>query len=314
MPKRSAPDTLLLGEVPERLSATLAEGGLAVRRAAGWREAGGTTGVDVLVTASHIVVTAADLGRMVALRVLARAAAGTDNVDLEATQARGIRFVHAPEANAQSAAELTMTLLFAAARGLAFHSTQLREGSWSRGELTGLELSGKRIGIVGLGRVGSRVARMARAIPMCAGAYDPFIPDERFAEHGCEKIASLDELAARSDVLTVHCPLTANTRLMLRFEQLALLPSGAIVLNVARGGIIDEVALAQLCASGHVRACGIDCWSEEPPPLENPLLALPAGKLVATPHMGARTREARDRVADETAYGIFAALRELGLL
>lgn len=308
------PRALLLGELPVSVRPQLEAAGLRCSTAAGWAEAVEPSGFQVLVTASHIVVTEGELTQMPELRVIGRAAAGTDNVDLEAVERRGVHFVHAPEANSQSASELTMTLLFAVARRLAFHHDALTGGHWSRNEELGCELAGRRLGVIGIGRVGSRVVRMAGAIPMAVSAYDPYLEDDRFEALDCRRARSLDELLAASDVLTVHCPLTPGTRRMLEFDQLALLPKGAIVLNVARGGLLDEAALARLIASGHLAGAGIDCWEKEPPPPDNPLLALPAGRLIATPHLGARTVQARERVAIEAVEGVVAACRVAGIL
>lgn len=314
MPIKPAPLALLVGDTLDRLSAALTAAGVELRHARGWEEAGNAGDPVVLVTASHVPVRDAELDRLPALRVVARAAAGFDNVDVEAIERRGLRFVHAPEANAQSAAELTMGLLFATARSIPFHDASLAGGTWSRGERQGLELAGRRLGIVGLGRVGSRVARMAAAIPMPVTAYDPFLEDARFEQLSVRRAGTFELLLAEADVLTLHCPLTPLTRGMLGPEQLDLLPAGAVVLNVARGGILDEFALARLLESGRLAAAGLDCWAKEPPEPGNPLLALSRRGVVATPHVGARTRAARTRVSDETAANILAALRTLGLL
>lgn len=312
MPVKPAPVALLLGDKLERLSAALSAHGVELHHARDWADAVGGVDPVVLVTASHVPVRDTELDRLPSLRVVARAAAGFDNIDVEAIERRGLRFVHAPEANAQSAAELTIGLLFATARSIPFHDFSMAGGTWSRGERQGLELAGRGLGIVGLGRVGSRVARMAAAIQMKVSAYDPFLDDERFEQLGVCRALTLEQLLAVSDVLTLHCPLTPLTRGMLGPAQLEQLPAGAVVLNVARGGILDEAALARLLGMGRLAAAGIDCWMQEPPEPGNPLLALSRRGVVATPHVGARTHAARARVSDETAANILAVLRECG--
>lgn len=267
--------------------------------------------VEVLVTASHIGVAAADLARFPRLRILARAAAGLENLDEAAARERGIRVVSAPEANAQSAAELTMALMFAVARRLTHHDPALREGRWSRNESVGFELAGRRLGIIGLGRVGTRVARMAGAIPMELSAYDPFLDAVAFSRARCARAETVEELAARSDVLTLHCPLTDATRGMVGVDVLERLSEDSVVLNCARGGIVDESALARMIESGRLGGAGIDCWETEPLPPGHPLLEIAGGRVVVMPHAGARTAEARDRAAVETAAGIAVALGEL---
>ncbi len=295
---------LLVGEVPSELGPLLEEAGFTLIRARSFDEVDGSIDAEVLVTAAHIPVGAAELDHLPKLKLVARAAAGVDNVDQAEVKRRGLPLVHAPEANAQSAAELTMGLLFCLSRRIPFHNRALHGGEWSRGKELGFELQGRRLGMVGLGRVGSRVARMAGAIPMELGAYDPYLQPSAFQENRCRQFLALSEMLAWCQVLTLHCPLTAETRGLIGAEQLAALPPGALVLNVARGGILDEAALAKLISNGRIDSAGVDCWEQEPTPWAGPLLRLPEARLVASPHCGGRTGEARARVAAETVSAI----------
>ncbi|MER3451451.1 MAG: phosphoglycerate dehydrogenase, partial [Thermus sp.] len=248
---------------------------------------------DALITRSRTQVDREVLVRGKRLRVVGRG--GVDNVDLEAASRLGILVVNVPEANTRSAAELAFGLLLAAARGIADSDRKIREGVWDR-KVLGLELRGKTLGILGLGRIGSQVARFAKGFEMRVLAYDPYIPRARAESLGVELVEELEDLLRQSHFLTVHTPLTEETRGMIGRRELYLLPRGAVVVNAARGGIVDEKALLEVLEEGHLFAAGLDVFAEEPPPKDHPLVHHP--RVVHTAHLGANTFEAQDRVGE----------------
>ncbi|KGQ20866.1 phosphoglycerate dehydrogenase [Thermus filiformis] len=250
---------------------------------------------DALITRSRTQVDREVLVRGKRLRVVGRGGVGVDNVDLEAASRLGILVVNVPEANTRSAAELAFGLLLAAARGIADSDRKIREGIWDR-KFLGLELRGKTLGIVGLGRIGGQVARFAKGFEMRVLAYDPYIPRTRAESLGVELLEDLEDLLRQSHFLTVHTPLTEETRGMIGRRELYLLPRGAVVVNAARGGIIDEKALLEVLEEGHLFAAGLDVFAEEPPPKDHPLVHHP--RVVHTAHLGANTFEAQDRVGE----------------
>ena len=259
---------------------------------------------DALLVRSQVKVDAEAIAAGRRLIVVGRAGVGVDNVDLEAATQAGIVVVNAPTGNTIAAAEHTIGLLFAVARRIAAADASLRRGEWTRNRFTGLELRGRRLGILGLGKIGMAVADRARGLEMTVLAHDPFVRPEAASSHGVELLA-LDLLLSRSDVLTVHVPLTRGTRNVVGAAELARLPAGAIVLNVARGGVIDEAALAAALASGHLGGAGVDVFDHEPP-IDSPLLEAP--NTVLTPHLGASTAEAQERVAVEAAQQVLDVL------
>ncbi len=260
---------------------------------------------DAIITRSRTFVDEELLAAATSLKVIGRGGVGVDNIDLDAASRRGVVVLNAPEANNVSAAELAITLMLSAARGVARSDRQIRGGTWDRGFL-GREVKGARLGIVGLGRIGSLVARRAQALGMEVGAYDPYISAQRAEDLHVTLFDVLNDLLARSDVLTVHTPLTDETDGMIGAEQLAKLPEGAVVVNAARGGIIDEQALADALDSGHVFAAGLDVFRNEPPAADHPLVG--RDDVVLTAHLGANTREAQQRVGAEILERTIAAL------
>ena len=250
---------------------------------------------DALITRSRTQVDREVLVRGKRLKVVGRGGVGVDNVDLETASRLGILVVNVPDANTRSAAELAFGLLLAAARGIAESDRKIREGVWDRSFL-GYELRGKTLGIVGLGRIGSQVARFAKGFEMRVLAYDPYIPRARAESLGVELLEELEDLLRQSHFLTVHTPLTEETRGMIGRRELYLLPRGAVVVNAARGGIVDEKALLEVLNEGHLFAVGLDVFSQEPPPKDHPLLHHP--KVVLTAHLGANTFEAQARVGE----------------
>jgi D-3-phosphoglycerate dehydrogenase len=259
---------------------------------------------DALIVRSQVQVDAGLISAGARLVVIGRAGVGVDNVDLDAATRAGIMVVNAPTGNTIAAAEHTLALLYGLARRTAPADASVRRGEWKRAQFTGLELRGKTLGIVGLGKIGQAIAVRAVAMEMDVLAVDPYVTDEQAANHGVE-LVTFDALLERSDVITVHVPLTRATRGLIGRESIARMKPGAIVLNVARGGVVDEAALAEGLASGQVGAAGIDVFEEEPP-TASPLLSAP--NTLLTPHLGASTAEAQILVAEEVAAQVLDVL------
>ena len=257
-----------------------------------------------LIVRSQVQVDAPVIAAGTNLRVVARAGVGLDNIDVEAARAAGLTVLNAPDGNTIAAAEHTLALLLAVARHVPAADASVRAGEWQRARFGGTELRGKTLGIVGLGRIGLAVADRARAFGMRIAGHDPRVSPAVCAERGIEAmdLASLLEVA---DVLTVHVPLTAETTGMLDATALGRLKPGAIVLNVARGGIVDEAALASALRDGRLAGAGIDVYEHEPP-AGSPLLAAP--NTVLTPHIAASTAEAQVAVGIEIAERVLRAL------
>ena len=239
------------------------------------------------------------------LSVVGVASVGIDRIDVEAATRAGVMVVNAPTGNTIAAAEHTMALMLALLRHVPTADASVRAGEWERSRYTGRELRGKTLGLVGLGKIGKAVARRAAGFEMRVITSDPYLTEDQAAEFGA-KLVGLAELLHRSDVISVHTPLTAQTRGMLGRAQLEATKPGAFVLNVARGGLVDEAALADALTSGHLAGAAVDVYSTEPITAENPLRAAP--NLVLTPHLGASTAEAQDRVALEMAEQVLMAL------
>ncbi len=254
---------------------------------------------DACIVRSQPRITAECLESPGKLRAIARAGVGVDNIDVAAATRKGVVVMNTPGGNAVSAAEHTIALMLALARRLPEAHFVMRSGGWDRNRFVGTEVAGKTLGVVGLGRIGREVARRAAALDMEVIALDPFVTAAKAAEMGYAVAASLDELLPRVDFLTVHVPLSAETRGMIGARELGLMKRTARVLNVARGGIIDEQALADALAAGTIAGAGIDVFSVEPITPDNPLLKAP--NVVLTPHLGASTLEAQENVAVEAA-------------
>lgn len=258
---------------------------------------------DALVVRSSTQVTADLMRAGKRLRVVGRAGIGVDNVDVTAATELGILVVNAPTANLLSATEHTFALLFSLARRIPFADASMKAGNWDR-KIVGVELQGKTFGIIGFGRIGQRAAIRARAFDMRVVAYDPFL-DAAAARREEVELLSLEDLLAQADVITLHTPLTEQTRNLLNRERLALMKKGALVINCGRGGVIDEAALLEALESGHIGGAGLDVFAEEPP---KDLALVRHPKVVATPHLGAQTREAQERISTETAEMLLASL------
>lgn len=261
---------------------------------------------DGLITRSRTQVDEELLCRAPRLRVIGRGGVGVDNIDLDAASRRGVVVLNAPEANSVSAAELAVTLMLAAARGVSRSDRLIREGTWDR-KFLGREVKDARLGIVGLGRIGSLVSKRGLGLGMQVAAYDPYISRRRAEELKIELFDDLDALLERSDFLTVHTPLSEETAGMIGAEQLARLPNGAIVVNAARGGIIVEQALWDALEGGRLFAAGLDVFELEPPRPDHPLLQ--RDDVVLTAHLGANTGEAQARVGVEILERTVMALR-----
>ncbi len=250
-------------------------------------------------------MTAELIGRGTHLRVIGRAGVGVDNVDVDAATKRGIVVANAPQSNIHAAAEHTMALLLALARNVPRGHASLTAGRWERSRLNGVELYEKTLGIIGFGRIGQLVAERARGFGMHLLAFDPFVSAERFRELGVEKADSSAGVYARADFITVHLAQTPETRGWLNAEAFAQMKPGVRVINVARGGLVDDMALKDALDSGRVAGAALDVFPSEPL-TEHPLFAY--DNVVVTPHLGASTREAQDRAGVQTAEQVVAAL------
>ncbi|MGE3253055.1 phosphoglycerate dehydrogenase [Pseudonocardia sp.] len=259
---------------------------------------------DALMVRSATTVDAEALAVAHRLKVVARAGVGLDNVDVPAATARGVMVVNAPTSNIVSAAEHAVALLLAAARRIPAADASLRQGQWKRSAYTGVELQGKVVGIVGLGKIGQLVAQRLAGFGVELIAYDPYVAPARAAQLGIE-LMTLDALLGRADIVSIHLPKTAETLGLIGKDQLALTRKGVIIVNAARGGLVDEDALAEAVRSGHVGGAGIDVYVSEPT-TSSPLFELP--QVVVTPHLGASTDEAQDRAGTDVARSVQLAL------
>jgi D-3-phosphoglycerate dehydrogenase len=259
-------------------------------------------GYEALVVRSSTQVTADLMKAGKKLKVVGRAGIGVDNVDVAAATELGILVVNAPTANLISATEHTFALLLSLARRVPEADASTKAGGWDR-KLTGVELQGKTLGIIGFGRIGQRVADRARAFEMKVVAYDPFL--DATARKLDVELLPLDDLLARADMITFHTPLTKESRNLLNRERIARMRKGALVVNCGRGGVIDEEALLEALESGHLGGAALDVFAEEPP---KDLRLVRHKRVVATPHLGAQTAEAQERISIETAQMVLAAL------
>jgi D-3-phosphoglycerate dehydrogenase / 2-oxoglutarate reductase len=260
---------------------------------------------DGILIRSATKLTAELIERADRLRVIGRAGVGVDNVDVPAATQRGIVVANAPESNVVTAAEHTMAMLLAMARNIPRAHQTLTEGKWERSKLSGVELYEKTIGILGFGRIGQLVAQRARGFGMRVVAFDPFVSADRYRELGAEKAERPEDIYAQADFITIHLPKTPETEGFLNDEAFAQMRDGVRVLNVARGGLIDEAALERALDSGKVAGAALDVFPSEPM-TENPLFG--RDDVVVTPHLGASTAEATDRAGYQSAEQVVAAL------
>ncbi|MFH0910850.1 MAG: phosphoglycerate dehydrogenase [Planctomycetota bacterium] len=262
---------------------------------------------DAIIIRSATKLTADVLAAAPGLKAIARAGVGVDNVDIAAATKNGTIVMNTPGGNTLSAAELTLTLLSALCRHVAPACARLKEGVWDKKSFEGVELSGKTIGIVGLGRIGCEVAKRCAAFNMRVLGYDPFLTEARAQTLGITLVRSVDELVREADFLTVHTPLNDETRGMIGAKQFALMKKGVRVVNVARGGIIDEAALLDALQSGRCAGAALDVFTEEPP-TDRALVEHP--KVLCTPHLGASTEEAQVSVTIDAARQIVDVLKK----
>ena len=260
--------------------------------------------VDAVIVRSATKMDAEAIAAAPKLRVIARAGIGLDNVDVEAATKAGVLVVNAPQSNIVSAAEHAVGLLVACARNIAPANAALKAGEWKRSKYTGVELTDKVVGVIGLGRIGVLVAQRLSAFGVRLVAYDPYVQPARAAQIGV-RLLSLDELLAESDFITIHLPKTPETVGLIGERELSMVKPGVIVINAARGGLIDEDALAVALKSGRVGGAGIDVFSSEPC-TDSPLFAF--DNVVVTPHLGASTHEAQEKAGTAVARSVRLAL------
>ena len=259
---------------------------------------------DGIVIRSATKLTADLIDHAERLKVIGRAGVGIDNVDVEAATRRGIVVANAPESTVISAAEQTIGLIVALARNIPQAHAALKQGRWERSRWGGVELDGKTLGIIGFGRIGQQVARRGVGLGMRVVAYDPFVGDERFRELHADYAETLDEVFAQADIISLHSPLTDETRRLVDRDAIAKMRDGVRIVNAARGALVDEEALAEAVRSGKVAGAALDVFSSEP--YSGPLLEL--DEVVVTPHLAASTDEAQDRAGVIIADQVIAAL------
>lgn len=264
-------------------------------------------GVHALIVRSKTPITQELIQSARSLQVVVTATSGFDHIDLKACEQWGITVMHTPWANVQTAAQLTWSLVLACAHKTVNAHQMVKAGEWKRDALTSQELIGKTYGIVGLGRIGSRVAEFAEAFDMDMIAYDPYADDRAFSSMNVERVA-YEELLKRSDVMSFHVPLTKETNRMLSRSQLEYIHRGIIVVNTSRGPVINEQDLCEALEKGWVGAAGLDVFEKEPLTRQSALLKLP--NVVLSPHMGAHSAEAFSKASEQAALKILAFFRD----
>lgn len=236
------------------------------------------------------------------LRIVSKHGVGVDNIDLDAASAHNVPVIVASGANAVSVAEHAMALLFAVAKRVVSLDRGLREGRWDKPDFKGRELAGSTMGLIAFGAIAQHTARLAKAFDMAIIAHDPFAADDTFARCGVERALSLEDLLRQCDVVSLHCPLTEQTRGLINRETLSLMREDAILINTARGGLIDEPALVEALDAGQIGGAGLDTFAKEPPAADHPFFA--SDRVVLTPHIGGVTTAANARVGVEAAQGV----------
>ena len=269
---------------------------------------------DVLVVRSRTKVTREVIDAAPNLKVIARAGVGVDNIDVDYARSKGIVVVNAPEGPTESVAELTIGLMIAAARMIPLYDRLVKEGKWPKGMYVGVELYGKTLGIVGLGRIGTRVAELAKAFGMRIIAYDVADVREKARKLNIELASSLDELLPQCDFVSLHVPLTPETYHMISKREFDLMKDGVILVNTSRGQVVDTRALLEALKSGKVAAAALDVLEHEPPREDWELELVRHPRVIVTPHIGAETIEARKRIAKIVADKILRALNGLEVM
>lgn len=264
---------------------------------------------DAIIVRGRTKVTPAVFDAAKKLKVVGRAGVGVDNIDLAAAKAHQVTVVNSPLATSVAVAELTLGLMLSIVRDLPRADRTMKEGKWLKKEFEGAELNGKTLGVIGMGRIGAAVIKRAAAFDMKVVGYDPLVPADEIKNRGAEP-ASLDELFAKSDMITMHIPLTPDSRNILNGDAFAKMKQGVYIICAARGGVIDEAALLDALNSGKVAGAALDVFSTEPPGLTD-LVAHP--HVVVTPHVGAQTVEAQGRAAEDIASEVVNALNGVAL-
>ncbi len=261
---------------------------------------------DALIVRGRTKVTAAVLDAGKKLKAVGRAGVGVDNIDLIAAKEKNIIVVNSPLATTVAVAELTLGLMLSIVRDLPRADKSMKEGKWLKKEFEGSELNGKTLGVIGMGRIGAAVVKRALAFDMKVVGYDPLIPADEIQKRGAEPV-DLDTLYQRADMITMHIPLTTDSKNLINMDAFAKMKQGVFLICAARGGVIDEAALIEALNSGKVAGAALDVFSVEPPGL-TALVAHP--KVIAIPHVGAQTVEAQSRAADDIANEILRALNK----
>lgn len=263
---------------------------------------------DAAIVGTRVLYDATAFAKAARLKIIARTGIGYDNIDVSAASAAGVCTINTPEAPTESTAEFAIALMFAVTRHIPAADHNSKDGLWKRdSSIMGSDLADKTLGLVGFGRIGRRVAEMARAIHMRICAFDPLITPSLIIETGAVACDTLPELLVRAQVLSLHVPFTPATYRLISAEQLALLPRGAVLINTARGQLIDEAATLAALESGQLNGAGFDVWEKEPADLDNLLFRHP--KVVATPHMAAYTDEGQRRSHVAAAKHVLDTLR-----
>ena len=260
---------------------------------------------DALIVRSRTRVTAAILEAGQRLRVVGRAGVGVDNIDVDAAEKRGIAVLNAPAGNVVSAAELTMALMLSLVRHVPQAAASLKRGEWERNRFKGIELNGKTLGLIGAGRIGAEVAKRGLAFGMRVIIYDPYLSDERARDIGAE-LVTFHELFRTADLVSIHTPLTEETRGLIGADELAMMKPTAHLINAARGGLVDETALAEALQKGELAGAALDVFEEEPVAADNTLLRL--DNVIAIAHLGAATHEAQTLSGIEICKAVRDAL------
>ena len=265
---------------------------------------------DAIIIRSATQMDSAAIEAGAKLRVIARAGVGVDNVDLQDASRRGIVVINAPTGNTLATAELTMGLMLSAVRKIPQANSSLHAGEWDRKRFSGHQLNGKKILVIGLGRVGAQVALHCRSFGMEVYGYDPYVSEKKMQETSIRKVTDIADTLSLMDVVTLHIPVTRETQAIINERMLKAIKPGAYLINCARGGLVDEAACAQALKDGRLAGAAFDALSQEPPAPDNPLLDPEiAGKIVLTPHIGASTSEAQTEVARIAVGNAIAALR-----
>lgn len=262
--------------------------------------------VDGVIIRSATKLTAEVLAGQPRLKVIVRAGVGVDNVDLDAATREGIIVMNTPAGNTTSTAELAFALMASLSRNIPQAAATMKAGGWDRKKFTGSQLAGKTLAVIGLGRIGLTLAKRALAFEMKVIGYDPFLSEERAREFGIELFREVDDVIDKCDYISVHTPLTPETKGLINAERMKKMRPGARIINCARGGIIDEADLVEAVKNGTIAGAGLDVYPQEPPPADDPIRGVE--NIITTPHLGASTEEAQEAVAVEAADIITAFL------